>query len=113
MVLTAVACETPKRRAMSVGRASPASGQEVGDQLHVVFEQRGRLRRARLAEAARLRAFCGQLARMAVAPAFDRVRHVPRGSSPNGIGASPMLPGRIADNIILPLVSNCNQSYIM
>ena len=65
MVLIAVACETPSRRAMSVGRASPALAKQVGDQLDIVFEQRGRLRRARLAEAARLGPFRGQLARVA------------------------------------------------
>ena len=35
--------------------------QEIGDQFHVVFQQGGRLRRAGLAEAPRLGAFCGQL----------------------------------------------------
>ena len=60
IVLIAVAWDTPRRRAMSVGRASPAC-QKVGDQLDIIFQQRGRLRRTCLAEAARLRAFRGKL----------------------------------------------------
>ena len=54
MVLIAVACDTPSRRAMSVGRASPSPVQQIGDQFGVILKQRGRLRRPRLAETARL-----------------------------------------------------------
>jgi len=46
----AVACDTPSRRAMSVGRASPSF---VG----VVLEHGGRLRRPRLLETPGLRLF--------------------------------------------------------
>ena len=106
MVLMAVAWETPSRRAMSVGRASPSPAQQIGDQFDIVLEQRGRLRRPRLAEAARLGAFRRQLCHR------DRaLRRCVAGRAAICARSRQPCPRPIAD-IFHRAVSKCSLGYI-
>src|SRR5665213_4280325 len=85
----------------NVGRASLAfTLKQIRDQFDVIFEQRGRLRRPRLAEAARLRSFRGELSHCYLVP--RRRRPMPRAHAVD-------LPGR-PDHILL-VVSKCSLCY--
>ena len=75
IVFTAVACDTPSRRAMSVGRASPGAPHQIGDEFDVIFQKRCGLRSSRFSEAAGLRSFRGKLFRGGTALASCRVVH--------------------------------------
>ena len=91
---------------MSVGRASPGAAEQVGDQLDIIFQQRGRLRRTCLAEAARLGALRGKLSRRAPGLAFHRI-HLRPGHL--ALPASRWCPPGDNPKHIFLIVSKCSE----
>src|ERR1019366_779493 len=108
--------------ARDVGRPRLAgAGQEVGDELDIVLEQRGRLRGARLAEAARLRQLRRQLGRRPCDGTGPfGLQALGHRFTPSGWGGScDMRPPHVPappcprQSHIATSKSNCSQCYIM